>query len=119
MIILYLALGHIDYSRKYALFSPKFIEELGAFAECLLPKKAKWLLIELGKQINELGLKATFSGFAHKLSNENNMPLSTIKWNLRKLIEMKLVCGGNGQNLSITELGQIILLSWRRRAFNG
>ena len=41
------------------------------------------------------GTGLTLTGLAKRIAGRYNMPLSTVKWNLRKLRELGLITGGN------------------------
>ena len=72
-------------------------------------KRLRFLILSLASYYRDF----TFSAAARRISNEFNIPESTVRWNLRKLREEGLIVCGDSSNrympLKLTEKGKRVL----------
>lgn len=69
-------------------------ESLASFAARKLNRKQKYMLL----YIYRIGEYRSLTSLARRISEERGIPLSTVKWNLKELRDLKLIRGGDSKN---------------------
>ena len=115
MVILYI-LDSIRESDKFKklILESDFLKALGNFVEnALNPRLLKLFLTIADFLEDQNDRKLTLSRLASVLATEYSIPLSTAKWNIKRLLELGLISGGFGKPTKLTNLGRIIVFSLR------
>jgi DNA-binding transcriptional ArsR family regulator len=107
-------IGHSDcYSSERVFFDKSggnLAEHLIDLAQSILTERQKSLLVSAVQELRWNSM--TLTRLCEKLSRELKMSYSTVKWNMKRLTEMKLLLGGTEESKGIearpTTLGCVI-----------
>ena len=105
-----------EQNQQESTFSNKWNNEIGknlvSLAQSTLTERQKILLVSASQELQWESM--TLTRLCSILSRESKMSYSTVKWNIRRLREINLLCGGTlnskGTHAGLTSLGRLMAL---------
>lgn len=107
-------------NRQETPFSSKWNNEIGKhlvdLSQSTLTERQKILLVSASQELQWKSM--TLTRLCSILSRESRISYSTVKWNIRRLREINLLCGGTenskGTPARLTPLGRLMALVLRQ-----